>query len=52
MMEKHDTENDLYEEIYNKFQGDFNELVEEHTQLMLKLEKNNKQDKTKFRSKL
>ncbi len=47
IVKKLDTENDLFEEIYGKFHGDFNELVEEHTQLMLKFEMNEKVDRTK-----
>ena len=48
IVKKIDSENDLFEEIYGKFQGDFNELVEEHTQLMLKFEMNKKEDRTKY----
>ena len=47
LVKKHDRENDLFEEIYGKFSGDFDELVEEHTQLMLKFEMNEKVDRTK-----
>jgi hypothetical protein len=47
LVKEYDRENDLFEEIYGKFCGDFNELVEEHTQLMLKFEINKKVDRTK-----
>ena len=44
---KIDVVNDLFEEIYGKFNGDYNELVEEHTRLTLKFEKINKNDRSK-----
>ncbi len=47
LVKENDRENDLFEEIYGRFHGDFNELVEEHTQLMLKFEMNKKVDRTK-----
>jgi len=47
LVKEPDHENDLFGEIYGKFSGDFNELVEEHTQLMLKFEMNEKVDRTK-----